>query len=408
MSLVAKIPLCEIEKICIYVNDKRKTMEQVKAVTGCDEILNGGLYNMSTFRPVNSLVVGGKRLAWSPGKTGYSFSGEKVALSYDNQVQYPYHVSGYPCLVASGKIQDVTPPEGLGGRRPRSAIGLTGDGLVLRAVDAMTLPELARDMVSLGCVSAINLDGGGSTQCDFDGQRMLSSRIVHNYICVWRKKKEVPKMAGVIQDLIPKGRKNRPGRLNPMQYITIHNTGNASKGADAKSHANYLKSDAAVDAYVSWHYTVDDHSVYQSIPDNEDAWHAGDGAGDGNRKSIGVEICMNADGNLTQATENAVALVAKLCKAHNIPVTNVVQHNHWNGKNCPSCIRQGMPYGWDLFISKVKTAMGGGTVDNNTPSSWAKAAWEKAIQKGIIDGKRPHDMATREEIIVMLDRAGVL
>ena len=59
----------------------------------------------------------------------------------------------------------------IGGRNPRTAIGYTADNnLVLVAVDGregssigMTLNELASFMQSIGCVGAINLDGGGST-----------------------------------------------------------------------------------------------------------------------------------------------------------------------------------------------------------------------------------------------------
>ena len=84
-------------------------------------------------------------------------------------------------------------------------------------------------------------------------------------------------MVQIIQDFIPTGRKNRPGRANPMKYITIHNTGNTSKGAGAKNHAAYIKSDAATNDQKSWHYTVDDKEVYQHIPDNEVVYHCGDG-----------------------------------------------------------------------------------------------------------------------------------
>lgn len=207
----------------------------------------------------------------------------------------------------------------------------------------------------------------------------------------------------ITQDLIPKGRKNRPGRKNPMLYITLHDTGNPSVGADALSHAKYLKSDAAVSAQVSWHYTVDDTRAVQHIPDNEDAWHAGDGAGDGNRKSIGVEVCINRDGNLTRAYQNAVTLCARLCRIHGIPVTRIYQHNHWNGKDCPKTMRAGSPYSFAEFLSKVRTELEGETMD--TPSAWAKEAWEKAKALGITDGARPRDTATREEVAAMLLRA---
>jgi N-acetyl-anhydromuramyl-L-alanine amidase AmpD len=99
---------------------------------------------------------------------------------------------------------------------------------------------------------------------------------------------------------------------------------------------------------------VDESDIYQHIPDTEDAFHAGDGAGDGNRKSIGIEICTNSDGDLLRATDHAAELAAFLCKKYNIPVENIVQHNHWSGKNCPQMIRAGKPYSWDTFISKVK------------------------------------------------------
>ena len=42
--------------------------------------------------------------------------------------------------------------------------------------------------------------------------------------------------------------------------------------------------------------------------------------------------------------------------------------------------------------------------DKDKPSNWAKEAWEWAIEKGITDGTRPKESATREEIITMLYR----
>jgi len=157
----------------------------------------------------------------------------------------------------------------------------------------------------------------------------------------------------IIQDLIPKGRKNRPGLQNPMKFITIHNTGNSSKGSNARAHASYLKGDTAASLPVSWHYTVDDAGAYQHLPDNETAFHAGDGNGPGNRQSIGIEICQNSDGNLLLATENAARLCATLCKKHNIAIKNIVQHNFWSGKNCPEQLRANRPYSWSTFTSKV-------------------------------------------------------
>lgn len=117
-------------------------------------------------------------------------------------------------------------------------------------------------------------------------------------------------------------------------YITIHETGNKDAGAGAKNHANWLSNGA--DGEIGYHYTVDDHEIYHHIPDNEKAWHAGDGgSGTGNLHSIGIELCVNADGDFEQTKKNAAWLVAKLMEDYSIPINNVVQHNHWSGKNCP-------------------------------------------------------------------------
>ena len=168
----------------------------------------------------------------------------------------------------------------------------------------------------------------------------------------------------ITQDFIPEGRNNRPGRANPMKYVTIHNTGNSSKGAGARNHASYIKSDTAANVPVSWHYTVDEKEIVQHLPDNEIAWHAGDGgSGTGNAQSIAIEICMNSDGDLLRATDNAAELTASLCRKYGVPIENVVQHNYWkstkypNGKNCPEMIRAGKPYDWNTFLAKVESLM---------------------------------------------------
>lgn len=190
--LTATIPFDKIAKIKIYINSGKKSMAKIKRDLGCDYLINAGLFDMASFRPINLLVSGGVVYSKSTGKTGMSFFDEHAKLSYENQVKYPEHVSGYPCLLKSGKKAFSSIPVGLGGRRGRSAIGYGTHALVLHCCtdggDAMTLDELCAEMRRLGCVDAINLDGGGSSQCDFAGKQIKSSRIVHNYIAIWIKR----------------------------------------------------------------------------------------------------------------------------------------------------------------------------------------------------------------------------
>ena len=199
------------------------------------------------------------------------------------------------------------------------------------------------------------------------------------------------------EHIISGGRKNRPGRdTNPDTYITIHETGNAAKGADAAAHGAYLDSAAGEDALVSWHYTVDDHAIVQHLPDYETAYHAGDGKdGPGNATSIGIEICVNAGGDFAQAQANAASLGRLLMEEHGIPIDRVVQHAHWNGKDCPKTIRA-TTGAWEGFLAlcRGKTAGVselGAAVDKlaaagliNSPDYWKGGVYSAANVQALI------------------------
>lgn len=90
-------------------------------------------------------------------------------------------ISGGPYLVKNGDIfVDMTAQKlaSIGGRNPRTAIGYTRDNhLIMLTADGregasvgLTLNELANLMKELGCVNAMNLDGGGSTVMYINGK----------------------------------------------------------------------------------------------------------------------------------------------------------------------------------------------------------------------------------------------
>lgn len=224
-------------------------------------------------------------------------------------------------------------------------------------------------------------------------------------------------------DLIPtSNKKARPGYPMTPKYITVHNTGNSSKGAGADSHTKYVNN---VDISKSWHFTVDEKKIYQELPVTENAWHAGDGNGPGNRSSIGIEICENIDGDWKQARRNAILLIVVLLDELNLTPDKVVPHKHWSGKYCPHKI---LDEGWDKFLAEVKeeyntykgilenAGIQGGTIIAGQPevSPWAEDAWEKARKKICKDGKPLNDglgaknMVTEEQLMVFFDKLGLL
>ena len=148
------------------------------------------------------------------------------------------------------------------------------------------------------------------------------------------------------------GNNNHFWGTNPRKYITIHETANTSKGANAEMHARYINNGSSA----TWHYTVDDKEVVQHYLDTRQCWHAGDGNGAGNTQSIGIEICVNSDGDFNKTIANAEALVKMLMGKYKIPLSNVVQHNHWSGKDCPRNLRHGTKgINWNQFKARLTT-----------------------------------------------------
>lgn len=148
---------------------------------------------------------------------------------------------------------------------------------------------------------------------------------------------------------------------NPCTYITVHETDNTSRGAGAQAHAAFQKNGGGG---ASWHYQVDDKNIIQSYPDTRRLWHAGDGQGHGNMSSIGIETCVNPDSDWDATKQNLAELIVTLMKRHNIPVSKVVQHNYWSGKNCPRKMRANSQKQWNELIAQVKALNREGTVSS--------------------------------------------
>lgn len=148
--------------------------------------------------------------------------------------------------------------------------------------------------------------------------------------------------------------RGRTGEKHRIKWLVIHETGNPAAGADAAMHNRYLHSEEQKDVPLSWHYTVDDHQIYHHLPDSERGYHASDSGtkGGGNDCGIGIEICVNADGNFDQAVDNAAHLAADLLKRYHLSISDVKQHGDFTSKNCPEHLREGDNY--QQFLKKIK------------------------------------------------------
>jgi len=152
----------------------------------------------------------------------------------------------------------------------------------------------------------------------------------------------------IIKNLVPSSKYNIkcPYKMTP-EYITVHNTAN---NTSAKNEIQYMITNSNE---VSFHFAVDDKEAVQGLPLDRNGWHAGDGNGDGNRKSIAIEICYSLNGGerFNKAETNAAILIANLLNKRNWNIDKVKKHEDWSNKNCP---HRTIELGWDRFLNKIQ------------------------------------------------------
>lgn len=137
------------------------------------------------------------------------------------------------------------------------------------------------------------------------------------------------------------------------KYIVIHDTGNSARGANAQAHFNYFNGG---DRQASANYFVDDSNIMELVDPNLKAWHCGDGGGAygiTNGNSIGVEICINSDGNYDKAVNNAIELTKYIMDMFGIDESNVVRHYDASRKNCPATMASNGWAKWNWFKSQL-------------------------------------------------------
>ena len=167
--------------------------------------------------------------------------------------------------------------------------------------------------------------------------------------------------------------------------IVIHYVGAVST---AKNNADYFFNG---NRDASAHYFVDRNEVWQSVEDNDAAWHCGGGAYSqgyggsswgsylGNRNTIGIEMCCEwISGTCCVPYETIVKtgeLVRMLMQEYGIPAQRVVRHYDITGKDCPEWLQ----------------------LDGRPQRGTSEAAWEKAWEVLVFGADASHDPGTESE-----------
>lgn len=187
----------EFVKARIYINSQKKSLSAIQKETGCDVIINGGLYNMERFYPLCHLKADGKIYSADQYKYwGYGWNGADTKIQMVNTYG---NLDNYICctaLVKDGEATSLHYDSAQGGKRGRTAIGTLPDGKTVifcskdGTTDAMTPEKLQQYCLVNGWKDAVMLDSGGSSQCITPKGQITSTRIVHNVLCFWLKNGE--------------------------------------------------------------------------------------------------------------------------------------------------------------------------------------------------------------------------
>ena len=155
-------------------SDAANYVEHYNAVVG----VNADFYNMTTGAPGGALVMDGVEYHGGTSENFFAILKDGTAMiggpsdyaAYQDQIQEA--VGGSVYLVKDGKPVVTSAADYYNSRHSRTCVGITAEGKVIMMVlDGRQEPfsaggsaeELAQIMLDAGCVTAINLDGGGST-----------------------------------------------------------------------------------------------------------------------------------------------------------------------------------------------------------------------------------------------------
>lgn len=151
--------------------------------------------------------------------------------------------------------------------------------------------------------------------------------------------------------------------------VTVHNTDWITTAAGTTPAEQYTR--ATVNGNmndVRVHYYVDNVCAWQNLPLSLSGWHAADGSGNGNRRTIAIECIMSSAYNDKdkKSEDNCAKLAAALLNKYKLSIDCLYTHNHWySRKYCPAYI---LPH-WDKFKAKVQSYMNSSSSTPVMPSA---------------------------------------
>lgn len=407
-SLNARIPYSQIKRIApVMALNKDESILDVAKRTGCDYLINGGSF-----------------VSWTKLDSGLKLDGEPLmprethglGIRADGKLEWSYGGKWTPSWMGYYRV-GATGGEVYGKHltdyRQRTGIGYTEDGIVLAATTVgMPTDAFARKYFA-DCTAWINLDGGTSTQWDAPSSRHTTDRNVPWYVAVWLNKDN-----------------NKDGGAREMMT-------NLPLNGEIEITAAFGEVNAKL--WTGGHKGIDmisaDKTVYSPC-DGVVRVVAYDAAGWGQYVSIGDAagrrhlLCHMVKGSVQVKVGDKVTRTTKVgtmgSTGNSTGVHLHYQVNTSDGTPIDPSVWTHIPnkrgkykasdYAVDAagnLIVTAPTSTGTTSTVDNTPDAWAADAVAMAVKAGVLVGDdkgdlKLHSPVTRQELAVMLARAGVI
>lgn len=184
------------KKFSLYIANGMYSAAQVRAMTGADIVINGTLYTFATMQPcmdfkANGVVITDEAAMYE----GYGWNNNSAKMVRTVEMEKYDNFLSCCNIIKQGKDLSMDGIAWVAGARQRTGIGWTRDGkfMIYVTQNATTIAKMQQEMRDAGCIDAINLDGGGSTQMSsVKHGNLYSSRYVQNYLCVWEEAETIP------------------------------------------------------------------------------------------------------------------------------------------------------------------------------------------------------------------------
>lgn len=438
---IQRVRLGHIRRLALVTGGGR-SLEQVKATERPDLICNAGFFE-ALGKPTHHLKADGVvRAKESWGCWGYAWdSGGDIKLSALPADERANYIGGYELLTPMVGINDaLNYGAELGSRRGRTAMALDGDHLILYCsgdgtADAATPEALREELYALGAETAIMLDGGGSSQCDFgDGQVIDSTRPVDSYLCVWMTAEDSEKEDTTVSD----------------KKIVCLDPGHGPDTVNGSPDGTYKEREFAWDMGQRIKALLEAQGVSVAVTRTEDAkpslteraavsnaagadclvsLHSNAAGNGGWYDAQGLMIYTSAGPDYAPRNVLAMDIIDRMKEAgvlvrstpivHDMGLTVLVE------TDAPACL---IEYGFhtnredtallkdSTYRDKLARATAHGICDwlgvewkepeepqqptVDKPAAWAAEAWAWAQAMGLLDGTRPTANITRQEVAV--------